>query len=187
MKAILLLHEIYGVNGFLQEQRQKLCDRGYDAYCMDLYGGKRFAYGEGEEAYAYFRDRVGFDAYTAVLGRVAELKRTHEKVCLVGFSVGATLAWRCAQAHGCDGVIGFYGSRIRDYLQESPVCPALLLFAEEDSFDVVSVAETLRKRSNTTVESFPAGHGFMDAGSPNYDERQAALAERKAVEFLQRL
>ncbi|MDI5811330.1 DUF535 family protein, partial [Salmonella enterica subsp. enterica serovar Anatum] len=42
-------------------------------------------------------------------------------------SVGATLAWLSAASGLCDGVVCYYGSRIRQYLHLAPLCPTLVI------------------------------------------------------------
>lgn len=34
--AIIVLHEIYGVNKFIQKQLQKFREAGYDVFCPDV-------------------------------------------------------------------------------------------------------------------------------------------------------
>ncbi|WKY46239.1 dienelactone hydrolase family protein [Eubacteriaceae bacterium ES2] len=102
----------------------------------------------------------------------------------MGFSVGATIAWRCSISDFCDGIIGFYGSRIRNYLEIEPVCPTLLLFADQDSFDVDAITTKLGAFQKVRTLSFSAKHGFMDQYSTHFDEKSAIKAKRLVGEFL---
>lgn len=79
-----------------------------------------------------FNREVGFACYQTIVAQLRQLKQTYRQVFIMGFSVGATIAWRCSETPWCDGIIGCYGSRIRDYLELQPACPVLLLFAEQD-------------------------------------------------------
>lgn len=36
-QAVILLHEIYGMNGFIQEQCQKFREAGFDVFCPKMY------------------------------------------------------------------------------------------------------------------------------------------------------
>lgn len=184
MKVIVLLHEIYGVNPFLDDQRRKYEDLGYFVSCPDLYVGKVFGYGEAEAAYRYFYAHVGLDAYGKVWKLTAELKRRYEAVYLLGFSVGATLAWRCSENPACDGVIACYGSRIRDYPRVVPKAPALLLLAEKDSFDPAALARTLAHTPNTRIRIFPGEHGFLDPYGGHFRPESAREAEEEMLRFL---
>lgn len=172
-QVIILLHEIYGINGFINDLAETYRQQGFEVVCPNLLQRDCFSYAEAQEAYRYFTMKVGFDAYQEVARLIGQLKKTYRRVFVMGFSVGATIAWRCSEVPGCDGVIGFYGSRIRDYLDLVPVCPVLLLFAEQDSFDVPAVIRQVRRKPMVTAQLFTAAHGYMDQDAVAYDKNQA--------------
>jgi dienelactone hydrolase len=103
--AMIILHEIYGINQFIEEQCLEYHNKGFDVYCSDMLQRKYFDYSEAAEAYQFFMDNVGFDYFNKVNTMIAQLKRTYDKVFLMGFSVGATIAWRCCENDFCDGII----------------------------------------------------------------------------------
>ena len=55
MNVIIVLHEIYGKNSFIEEECKKYENLGFDVYCPDFYEGKVFSYIETDIAYSYFR------------------------------------------------------------------------------------------------------------------------------------
>lgn len=184
--AVLLLHEIYGINSFIKETFQKYTRAGFDVFCPDMMGRQPFPYEESQEAYNHFMTEVGFDQSEAISAAVVQLKEQYEKVFLVGFSVGATLAWRCCENPSCDAIVGCYGSRIRDYDQLNPVCPTFLLFAKEDSFDVGTLVSQLQGKPYLETIIIHAKHGFIDSFAPHYDKQMAQHAESLIFEFLSR-
>ena len=106
---------------------------------------------------------------------------------VLGFSVGATIAWLCSETSLADGIICCYGSRIRDYLQVKPCCQVLLLFAQYDSFNVQELVNWFKDKKNIAIFSLPAHHGFLDKYNKYYDEKEANIAAvliRKAVKNL---
>lgn len=183
-RALIVLHEIYGVNRFVQRQCEKFREAGYDVFCPDLLGRPPFLYEESEEAYAYFQSRVGFEVYRKIGSLMDRLKEKYDRVFVIGYSVGATVAWRCCENPSCGGIVACYGSRIRDYADVHPVCPALLLFANEEAFDVHALAGRLENKPRVTVSEFNARHGFLDFCSERFDSRQAARAEESIARFL---
>ena len=183
MKAVILLPEIYGKNQFIAEVEEGLQAQGFAVYTPDYYQGRVYDYREAESAYAAFYRRAGLDFCREVSELVNRLSLRYEGVYLLGFSVGASLAWRCSENSNCTGVIACYGSRIRDYLEVVPQCPTLLLFAEEDSFDVPAVRKNLEKKPNVTIETYPARHGFLDCHSLCYDPVWAVRAGEKIQQF----
>ena len=106
---------------------KSLGEQGFDVFCPDLLGRPTFDYAEEHEAYRYFMDSVGFlHAKHQVDDVIDDMRNAYEKVVIVGFSVGATVAWLCIEDGRIDGVVGYYGSRIRQFLELQPSCPVLL-------------------------------------------------------------
>ncbi|WP_237096473.1 dienelactone hydrolase family protein [Paenibacillus dendritiformis] len=182
---IILLHEIYGVNDHIAYYRQRFEEQGHEVLTPNLLGRAPFAYGEEAAAYSYFINEVGFDASAReVRGLIEANRQQYNAILLAGFSVGATVAWMCSGSGGLDGIIGFYGSRIRNYADIKPCCPALLYFASEEPFDVPGLARQLRETERTRVEVIAAGHGFMNPFHPSYLPEQAEACMTGCSEFL---
>jgi len=172
--AIVILHEIYGLNDFMKDIAKKYHQMGCDIFCPNFYEENQiFPYDCAEKAYAAFMSKVGFDHYTEVNTLIIKLKETYDRVFVLGFSVGATIAWRCAEHVSCNGVICCYGSRIRDYYDVMPKCPTYLIFAQLDSFDVLTAVEKLQGKELVEVTVLNAKHGFLDPYSVNYAEPSA--------------
>ncbi len=59
---------------------------------------------------------------------IQSLIRQHagRRIFVIGFSAGATIAWKCDSMPEVSGAVCYYGSRIRDSLDHVPVCPVLL-------------------------------------------------------------
>lgn len=186
-KAIIILHEIYGVNKFIQEQCQKYKQNGFDIFCPNLIGRQPFLYEEAEMAYGFFNQNVGFEVYKEINNLIQQLKERYDRVFLLGFSVGATIAWKCCENNLCSGIIACYGSRIRDYTDLHPACPTLLLFAKEVSFDVSATVCRLIEKPYLSFMELDAKHGFLDMFSKQYNEQKAAIANEAITEFLRRL
>lgn len=182
--AVILLHEIYGVNGHMRDAAVWLAAQGLAVYCPDLLGA---AYGYDREAAAYEHYmRVGFHAAAedaaALAGRLAG---RHRRIYLVGYSAGATAAWLLSGREGFAGAVGYYGSRIRDFSDSTPACPVLLLFPNhEEAFPVSALAEKLAAKDGVLVSVLPGRHGFADRRSPRYDVAAAQEADAMAAAFL---
>jgi dienelactone hydrolase len=183
-QAIIVLHEIYGVNEFIKDECQKFMDAGYDVFCPNMIDKPPFAYDESIEAYDFFTKNVEFEIYKEVNDLVNQLKDKYDNVFIIGFSVGATIAWRCCEKTLCSGIVACYGSRIRDYIDINPSCPTLLLFAREDSFDVHAVVSQLRDKQCLSIIEFDAKHGFLDPYSKYYNMQQSKFAKESITHFI---
>lgn len=185
--AMVILHEIYGINDFIREQGQMYYQMGFDVYCPNLLNRTPFLYTQSDVAYQYFREHVGFTIEQTIKPFMQLLQKKYDKVILLGFSAGATIAWRCSEDTPCNGIIACYGSRIRDYLEVSPVCPTLLLFAKHDSFPVLATVQQLQEKANLEVKIFAASHGFFDQYTAHYHQEQAIQAQGWINQFLQKI
>ncbi|MBB3111905.1 dienelactone hydrolase [Paenibacillus phyllosphaerae] len=185
--AVILIHEIYGVNAHMQQVSEAFAQQQYDVYGPNLLAAEEpCTYDQEAEAYANYMAHVGFTrASDRIKELIAELRGTYAHLYLVGFSVGATVAWLCSQEEGVTGVVGYYGSRIRNYLDVLPSCRTLLFFAEEEkSFDVPDVSAVLDQKPKVAAVVYRGRHGFADPYSPNYNEESARLAFRQLLAFM---
>ena len=180
--VIVILHEIYGLNEHIMDVCERFSRYEMDVIAPNLMNGREpFSYDQETMAYHYFMNTVGFESALKQAKEVLHnVRRKYKKVYVLGYSVGATLAWLCSQTGLCDVSIGFYGSRIRDYLEIKPKCPVLLFFpSEEKSFDVDELIPQLNNVSNIQVEKLPGEHGFANPFSPNYNEQSSIRAYKK--------
>lgn len=188
MKRILfILHEIYGVNHFIKEQVRAYCDDNTTTTCISLYPeGLFFPYEQEKQAYDFFVQTVGFDTPIELLSqKLLEACEDYEEVVLIGYSVGATLAWKLATLP-LHRIVCVYGSRIRQYMDVIPSCPTLVILpSQESSFDVQTLKEALVSIPNVHMKQYQGLHGFMDAFNPNYCYSSFLQAHNNIKSFLQ--
>lgn len=185
--AIFVLHEIYGINSHIRKVCEALFQDGFDILVPDLLNGKTpFAYAEAGMAYSYFCEQIGFDRAFSQVSELLALARPHyRQTYVLGYSIGATVAWRCSETGLCDGIIGFYGSRIRDYLALEPQCPGLLLFpAQEKSFPVEALMVRLQHFEQIRVLQLAGQHGFADSFAATYNKQSAEQAWLAVKSFI---
>lgn len=171
-KAVVIIPEIYGINQYIKDWANFFKHQGYDCYCVDLSGRNHvYGYAESDRAYDNFIMEVGLDRYKEIAVNVEKLKDHYKKIIIFGSSVGATIAWRLTANRCCDGMIGYYGSRIRDYLAINPVCLCLLIFPElEKSFEVQSIIPKLGQKDRVEMFIVPGKHGFADPYGKDFNE-----------------
>jgi len=177
-KAVVIIPEIYGTNQYIKDWMDFFILHGYDTYCVNqnVQDGY-YSYAQKEVAYNHFISNIGFDRYKEVDGYMMELRGCYKKIIVFGSSVGATIAWRLTESVWCDGVIGFYGSRIRDYLDVIPNNPCLLIFPEhENTFKVQSIIPNLLQKDQVEIHVLPGKHGFADPYGDNYYEQSRNIA-----------
>jgi dienelactone hydrolase len=187
-KLVIVVHEIYGINQHMESLCKKLHEQGFDVICPNLLEREQpFCYSEEEIAYQHFMENVGFtNAAHKIIDLFLGVKNNYYKIYVVGFSVGATVAWLCTELVGLAGVVGYYGSRIRDYKERIPLSPTILFFPNhEESFDVNELISYLNNRSNKIqIHKLNGKHGFADPFSPKYNRNSNEIALKEMQNFL---
>jgi dienelactone hydrolase len=184
--VIMVIHEIYGLNEHMQGFCEALSKQDFDIICPNLLGRETpFDYSREEAAYRHFMENVGFEeALHRIRDILSDLKDEYKKIFIIGFSAGATVAWLCSEEECVDGIVGYYGSRIRNYVELTPQCPALLFFPQDEpSFDVDGLISALGIK-NIEVHKFNGKHGFSDPYSSKYDVESAQIAFSKMMKFI---
>ncbi|MDF2930346.1 MAG: dienelactone hydrolase family protein [Anaerospora sp.] len=188
--VILVLHEIYGINNHISGICNTLADGKNDVLCPNmLLPNQTFSPGEEAAAYNNFMQNIGFSAAQQQVEKLSvEIQKNYKYRFIIGFSIGATLAWLCSQREGLySGVVGFYGSRIRDYKNVVPKCPVLLFFPRrEESFDVNHLIHELSDKDNTSIVQVDALHGFANPLSGTYCPEASDAAITQAIAFFNR-
>lgn len=186
--VIIVIHEIYGVNQHIVEVCNHFKMSGFDIICPNLLNlNEPFGYDEEEAAYEYFIKNVGFDlAAEKVKKLIIQAESQYKHIFLLGFSIGATIAWLCSKEDAiCEGIIGYYGSRIRNYLEIVPNCPTLLIFAkEEKSFDIGKIVSILERKENVNTYVLSGKHGFGDPFCKRFYEESYQNAIKLVDNFL---
>ncbi|MGG1680295.1 dienelactone hydrolase family protein [Neobacillus sp. NRS-1170] len=183
---IIVIHEIYGINKHIKNFCDLLSKQDIDVICPNLLEREQpFDYSEEEIAYLNFMENVGFsDAVHKIKNLLLGVKNKYQKIYIIGFSVGATVAWLCSEEECLDGVVGYYGSRIRNYTQIVPLCPTILFFPqEEQSFNVDELISNLDKK-NIEIYKYFGQHGFSDPYSTKFNEKSSQNAFNEMLNFL---
>lgn len=182
---VVVIHEIYGINEHMNSVCDAIASQGYDVFCPNLLGREPFNEKDAEDAYHYFMSNIGFIRASQQLKKLVEkMKSQYEHVWIIGFSIGATIAWLCSEEESIDGIVGFYGSRIRDYLTVSPKCSMLLIFPEEEqSFQVDQLLFELKEKNIDCVK-LSGSHGFMNPYSAVYHEQSSQIAHQQMLRFI---
>ncbi|CAH0312109.1 Carboxymethylenebutenolidase [Peribacillus sp. Bi96] len=107
--VIIVIHEIYGINQHIQGFCELLSKQNFDVICPHLLAQETpFAYSQEEEAYHYFMKNVGFSgALQKIKNIISDVKDEYQKIFIIGFSLGATVAWLCSEEESVDGIVGY--------------------------------------------------------------------------------
>lgn len=191
--GILVAHAWWGLNGFFRELAERLAQRGYVAYSVDLYDGK-FAE-TVEEAEALMRAQEDADVASKVDAALDALMshpgRRGAKVALIGFSMGAFNGVPAAMRHPekIGAVVTFYGPFDGDLSKLS--APVLGHFAGNDEFDSVEYIQEFEQELKAAGVDARfhyydgVSHWFFETDRPEYDPAAAELAWERTLAFLE--
>lgn len=169
-RLILLATDIFGETGPVRDVAARLEGWGHGVGIVGPYPGA-CAFGDEEEAYAFFLGRGGIAPYAEKIR--ARLAESAGPLVCIGFSAGAAALWRvlAGPEGGCvETAILFYGSQIRNDAELQPRCDTLLVFpAEEPHFSVADLIGRLQGRPRVRCATVPWQHGYLNRLSRNFD------------------
>jgi len=196
--AIIVIQEIFGVNPGIRRKAEHWAAKGYLAIAPDMFW--RFApHYEAdpdvqEELDHAMQLRLQFDLGKAARDVEAAIRHARslgaEKVGVVGFCAGGSVAYLAATRSDADACVGYYGRLIVEHLNEAHAIarPLLLHFGLEDP----SIPADIRGRIRRALESHPrvtihdyegVGHGFAASSGKRRNEAAAQLADGRTEIF----
>jgi dienelactone hydrolase len=114
-----------------------------------------------QESYNRFFEKVGIEKGSKIIDSVIS-QNINSEIILVGFSIGATIAWLHSLDKRINSIIGIYGTKIREHLNITPTVQSYLFFCEEKSFDIIPMIKELEKKKKVKVEILTGVHGFYN-------------------------
>jgi len=191
--GLVLLQEIFGVNGHIRELVDGFAAEGYDTAAPALFDriGPDIELGYTSDDVARGRElRAQIDIADVVRDMAAtrDVVAGSGKVAAIGYCWGGTLAWLAATRLKVDTAIGYYGSATIDFIDETPACPVTLMLGETDATFPPEAIETIAVRHpQTVIFTYPAGHGFAcDHRKEVYHEASTRLAHERTLDILLR-
>jgi carboxymethylenebutenolidase len=202
--AVVVLQELFGVNADIRKTCGELAEQGFVAVAPDLFWREEQGvdlsvtsdadWQHGLRLYqAYDRD-AGVEDIKDAIGAVRRLAACNGRVAVLGYCLGALMAFLTAvRHHAVDAAVAYHGGDTDKYLSEVDglQAPLLMHLAEEDEF-ISKAAQTeiktaLAKKARTTVYSYPGQHhAFSRHGGTHYNAEAAALARERTYTFLNR-
>src|SRR5438034_5269003 len=201
--AVVVLHEVFGVNTDIRKTCDELAEQGLIAVAPDLFWRQEPGvdlgvtsaadWQHGLRLYqAYDRDAGARDVKDTA-NSVAKLPDCSGKVAVMGFCLGGLMTFLTAARYGVDAAVAYHGGDTEKYLGEvnGLDAPLLMHLAEEDEFiskpAQAEIKKALASKPNATVYSYLGQHhAFARHNGTHYNAAAAALANGRTSEFLHR-
>ena len=200
--AVVVLHEVFGVNADIRKTCDELAEKGFLAVAPDLFWRQEPGvdlsvtsepdWQHGLRLYqAYDRDAGAKDVIDTVHA-ARNLPECNGRVAVLGYCLGGLMVFLTAvRYHGVDAAVAYHGGDTEKYLGEVDGldAPLLMHLAEEDEFiskaAQAAIKSALAKKPKTTVYSYPGqNHAFSRHNGAHYNAAAAALANGRTSEFL---
>lgn len=192
--AVVVIQEIFGVNGHIREVVDGYARSGYFAIAPQLFDRLE---PDVELGYEGADMQRGIQLAIQQLDRnlaLQDLKATvafaagesgKGAVGVVGYCFGGLMSWLCAcELDGVSGAVCYYGGGIAGAAELEPRCPVLMHFGERDAHIPMSDVEKIRKaQPGVSVQVYPADHGFNCDHRASYDKASADLALERTLDF----
>ncbi|NKC16227.1 MAG: dienelactone hydrolase family protein [Gammaproteobacteria bacterium] len=191
--GVVVIQEIFGVNGHIREVADGYALEGYLAIAPALFdrSKKDVQLGYNPDDIAIGRDMafpMGWDAPILDIGAAVEAARQGGKVATVGYCWGGSLAYLCACKLDIGCAVGYYGGQITKILDTDPSAkpkvPTMLHFGERDAGIPMDMVERVRQENPTIpIHMYDAEHGFNCDHRGSYDAAAAKVALERTLAF----
>lgn len=201
--GLILLQEIFGINGFMKETADRFAEEGYVVVVPDLFWrmapGTVLGYGEADFALALELNEAldlgkAVEDVGATIKALRALPQQIGKVGAVGYCLGGKLAMLAAAATDIDCAVSYYGVGLEAFLNEVPQirCPMAFHFAENDALSPPSVRDTViaALSENPLIEHYVyAGcdHAFATPEREHYNKPASIMAYSRTIAMLRKV
>jgi len=200
--GLILIHEIFGLNGVMRALCDNFAARGFITVCPDLFWRQNtsdaslsLTESDWETASKYYKNfdvEAGVRDLLAALAYVRKVPGCGGKVGTVGYCLGARLAFLMASRSDVDCAVSYYGVGIDSLLDEvhDIRAPFLLHLGEQDKL----VPAPTQKRIMSFLSRNPAirvlvhpmaDHGFARTGGAKLNPESADSANKETNAFLE--
>lgn len=188
--ALVLIQEIFGVNGHIRDVAGRFADAGFDVLAPSLFDPVEPGVELDYDTPGIARGRelvmaLGFDrALDQVDAAAGWLRARGSRVGAVGYCWGGSVALLANTRLGLPAV-SYYGARNVGFLDEPLRAPMQFHFGEHDgSIPPADIEKHRHAYPQAGIHVYDAGHGFNCDRRPDYRADAAALAWTRSVDFL---
>ena len=194
--GVIVIQEIFGIDQHMRADVARWAKMGYEAIAPSLFDRRQpgFITGHDEAGREAGRAHAMGTPPDQALGDIAAcrhfLKAHGEKVCVVGYCWGGTLAWlAAAQVPALAAVSSYYGGGIKAKADLQPLCPVIVHLGRTDPNIPADEVNAALADANPGVPVYiyeGAGHGFNNQSPERYNAEAADLARHRTLELFER-
>ncbi len=190
--GIVVIQEIFGVNGHIQQDTTRFADAGYLAIAPHMFDRVKTGVNLGYSAETIAEGRDFAMALTPagimadVRAAAVELQRRGvTKIGIVGYCFGGTVAASaaCYLSDLFTASVAYYGGGVGDLVTSGamPQIPLMLHFGEKDVWITAETVEAVAATWPGPVHRYDANHGFHCDQRADYDQAASDLAQDRTL------
>lgn len=190
--AVVICPEIFGINSHIQSVADKYAAQGYIAGAPALFDRVQKNYIAGYEqadiqaGVAIMQKIPMTTAIADTKAAVEHLRTMHERVAVIGYCWGGTVAWvAAAEIPRLSAAVAYYPGGLVAHAALKPQCPTMLHLGENDKSPPADAArEALAAHPMAMTFFYPAGHGFNCDQRGSFDKGSAEQALARSLALL---
>lgn len=181
---LIIVTDIFGFTHQFKTWQQIFADSYATVSVINPYGDVVQQSDHEQTLYQNFINQLGHDNYAKLVEN--HIRNVNEPCIVVGFSAGASAAWRALaqigkQGHNTRHFIGFYPSQVRNHHHIAPQCTTRIVLPKSEShFCIKQLHANLAKHKQVEVINTPWQHGFCNQLSYHYSK----AAEQQVLQLI---
>lgn len=188
--AVLVVQEIFGVNGHIRAVTDGFAAEGYLAIAPSLFDRVRrnveldYSADSVQQGRGYAM-QVPHDKLLLDLTAAINVVKRAGNVGVVGYCWGGTVAYIAACELPVAAAVAYYGTRIVENLDRTPRVPVMYHFGNRDkSIPPEAIGKIRAADPAGEFHVYDADHGFNCDQRASYDAAAAQLARGRTLQFL---
>ncbi|HSV03091.1 MAG TPA: dienelactone hydrolase family protein [Phenylobacterium sp.] len=194
--GVIVIQEIFGIDRHIRADVGRWAKAGYDAVAPSLYDRREWGF-TAEHDPAGMQAGIALARATPIeqaltdIAAARDFLKAHgaQKVCVVGYCYGGSLAWLAAcQLDGIAAASSYYGSMVQANAALTPKCPTIVHLGRADHGIPADEVQRAVQTHNPGVAVHiydGAGHGFNNESPERYNAEAADLARHRTLELFE--
>jgi carboxymethylenebutenolidase len=195
--GVIVLQEIFGIDQYVRADVTRWAKAGYDAIAPALFDRRQRDFHarhdpEGIAAGIAHARATPIEQALSDIAACRAFLKAHgaQKVCVVGYCYGGSLAWLSAcQLDDLAAASSYYGSLVAANAALTPKCPVIVHLGRTDPGIPADEVERALHQHHPKLPVYiyeGAGHGFNNESPDRYNAEAADLARHRTLELFER-
>lgn len=198
--AVVVLHEVFGVNADMRQSCDELAGAGFIAICPDLFWRQEPGldlshwtpdeWAKGLALYQQYDREAGVRDVAHAIRSARGLEGASGKVGVTGYCLGGLMTFLTMARSEVDAGVAYYGGGTEAYVGETSQvsAPLMMHLGELDEFIDAEAQATIRQAATgnqlVLVHSYAAcSHAFARNSGDHFDAQAASLANARTYDF----